>query len=749
MPSYIYWGLNDMAEKTPFKQKMSLDEFLGFSKERPELFYNANQRALAAIESYGKKDGKWQFLVKQPNDQRNIKTRYDSSDFADEFISFLKRAARNSDMKNKLTVIISPPGAGKSEFLNTLAETLRVYSEGRGAQYVLKLDLDSLEDNPALKELSEEQKRKFLQDVHLQLGSKGKRKLTLGENIQDEIYLLQKRPGYSKNTKIEELIESLDKPDSEYWTVPTINKRGAVSSTLSKIKTTLVDSLSQFILKDNKPDHERIQNIVEKLVSVELSSDDDIIHISEPVVAADDQHLDYKGIFGGRMFYRILNELGGDNSNVLAYDFGILGSQSAPSPRGNIIYISEVLKGSSSFANSLLDFVQDTRTKVSPSFKESFDAIMIGTTNMDDYKKIADSIKPYLLRRSNIIVFRSMTKLSDAETALDDIYKHAANELNIHYPPHFLRMLSRIWVEASISHYDNISLKDKADIYNGVFLPEIKVSLEDIIREATQKPILELEEGVKFGIPYDDMVKSPSKLLSYANFSRKMGVEAGYLPKEELTEKACLGTILDNLNGTRYIEDFLNTMEDLSPETKTRVQPREKGEGSTIVQDAYDEIKRMMKNDVSMVEYGSEKVQDLVNKYVINVYYIKKTGSENDKKVRVPMFGTVQPIDYDFVTDLEKRANLRSDVMRDSIYSIINDASISNNKKNIDELVKTLTPTIIERHPQLTVGIVDKLSASVAGTATELDQDRIISKLIDIGYCNQCARVAYNLFITK
>ena len=736
-----------MAEKTAFKQKMSLDEFLEFGKERPELFYNANQRALAAIESYGKKEGKWQFLVKQPNDQRNIKTRYDSSDFADEFVSFLKRAARNSDMKNKLTVIISPPGAGKSEFLNTLAETLRVYSESRGAQYVLKLDLDSLENNPALKELSEEQKRKFLQDVHSQLGSKGKRKLTLGENIQDEIYLLQKRPGYSKKTKIEELIESLDKPGSEYWTVPTINKRGAVSSTLSKIKTTLVDSLSQFILKDNKPDYDRIQNIIEKLVSVELASDDDIIHISEPVVAADDQHLDYKGIFGGRMFYRILNELEGDNSNVLAYDFGILGSQSAPSPRGNIIYISEVLKGSSSFANSLLDFVQDTRTKVSPSFKESFDAIMIGTTNMDDYKKIADSIKPYLLRRSNIIVFRSMTKLSDAEMALNDIYKHAAKELDIHYPPHFLRMLARIWVEASISHPGNISLKEKADVYNGVFLPEVKVSLEDIIREATQKPILELEEGVKLGIPYDDMVKSPSKLLSYAKFSRKMGVEVGYLPKEELKEKVCLGTILES--NTRYIEDFLNTLEDLSPETKARIQPRENGEGSTVVHDAYDEIKRLMKNDVSMVEYGSEKVQDLVNKYVINVYYIKKTGSENDKKVRVPMFGTVQPIDYDFVADLEKRSNLRSDVMHDSIYSIINDASVTNNKKSIDELVKMLTPTIIERYPQLTAGIVDKLSASVAGTATELDQERIISKLMEIGYCNQCARVAYNLFITK
>ena len=38
-----------------------------------------------------KKDGKWQFLVRQPNDQRNIKTRYDSSDFADEFVSFLKK----------------------------------------------------------------------------------------------------------------------------------------------------------------------------------------------------------------------------------------------------------------------------------------------------------------------------------------------------------------------------------------------------------------------------------------------------------------------------------------------------------------------------------------------------------------------------------------------------------------------------------------------------------------------------------
>lgn len=737
-----------MVGKATIKQKMSLDEFLELSKDSPEVFYNANQRALAAIESYGKKDGKWQFLVKQADDQRNIKTRYDSSDFADEFVSFLKRAARNSDMRNKLTVIISPPGAGKSEFLNTLSETLRVYSESeKGTQYILKLDLEALADHPALNILSQDKKEKFLKEVRAQLGSNGKRKLTLGENIQDEIYLLQKRTGSNKKTKIEEIIDSMNDNVAEYWQTPSINKRGAVSSTLNKIKGTLVDALGRFIQLEGKPDSDRIQNIIEKLIQVEKAGEDDVINMSEPVVAADDQHLDYKGIFGGRMFYKVLNELGGDNSNVLAYDFGILGSQSAPSPRGNIIYISEVLKGSSSFANSLLDFVQDTRTKVSPSFKESFDAIMIGTTNMDDYKKIADTIKPYLLRRSNIIVFRSMTKLSDAETALKDIYKNAANELEIHYPPHFLRMLARIWVEGSISKYDNIPLDQKADIYNGVFLPDVKVSLEDIIREATQKPILELEEGVKLGIPYDDMVKSPSKLLSYANFSRKMAVERGYIPKEELNHKVCLGTILDDLNGTRYIEDFLNTMEDLSPETKARVQPREKGEGSTIVQDAYNEIKRMMKKDVSMVEYGSEKVHDLVNKYVINVYYMNKTAGENDKKIRVPMFGTVQPIDYDFVEDLEKRANLRSDVIHESIYSIINDSALANNnKKSVDDLVKTLTPTIIERYPELTNAVVDKISASVAGTATELDRQRIIKKLVDIGYCNQCAQVAYNLF---
>jgi predicted Ser/Thr protein kinase len=738
-----------MVEKAAFKQKMSLEEFLSFSKDKPELFYNANQRALEAIESYGKKDRKWQFLVKQSDDKRNVKTRYDSSDFADEFVSFLKRAARNSDMRNKLTVIISPPGAGKSEFLNTLSETLRVYSEEKGIQYILKLDLDSLENNPALNDLDASQKKKFIEDVHSQLGSTGKRKLTLGENIQNEIYLLQKRRGSSKKTDIEELIEKMDKKDKEYWTIPSINKRSAVSSTLNKIKGTIVDSLSQFIQKDNRPDEEKIQKILEKLITVERATDEDIIHISEPVVAADDQHLDYKGIFGGKLFYKKLNELGGDNSNVLAYDFGILGSQSAPSPRGNIIYISEVLKGSSSFANSLLDFVQDTRTKVSPSFKESFDAIMIGTTNMDDYKKIADSIKPYLLRRSNIIVFRSMTKLSDAETALSDIYSHASKELDIHYPPHFLRMLARLWVEGSLSNYPNVSLKDKADIYNGVSIPEIKVSLEDILREANQKPILELEEGVKLGIPYDDMVKSPSKFLSYANLCKNRELELRDIPKDELNEKLCLGRILDEANGTRYIEDFLNTLEDLSPETKVRVQPRENGEGSVIVGDAYNEIKRMMKNDVSMVEYGSEKVQDLVNKYIINVYYINKTGGDNDKKVRVPMFGTVQPIDYDFVNDLEKRANIRSDVIRDSVYSIINDASVANNKKNVDELVKMLTPTIIERYPELTNGVVDKLSSSVAGTATELDRSRIISKLRDVGYCNQCAEVAYHMFVSK
>ena len=403
-----------MGVKTEVKQKMTLDEFLDFSKDRPEIFYNAQQRLLSAIYSYGKKDRQWQFLVKQEDDQRNIKTRYDSSNFVDEFVSFLKRAARNSDMRNKLTVIISPPGAGKSEFLNTLSETLRVYSESDlGTQYLLKLDLDSLEDNPALSELSTQDKDKFLRDVKKQLGQRGKRKLMLGENIQDEIYLLQRIAGTNKKTKIEEIINVLsdkvdnlsDDVDDNYWKGPSINKRGAVGSTMGKIKMTLEDSLGQFMQKNGKPDTDKIQKIIEKLIMVEKATGDDVISISEPVVAADDQHLDYKGIFGGRLHYSVLNELGGDNSNVLAYDFGILGSQSAPSPRGNIIYISEVLKGSSSFANSLLDFVQDTRTKVPPSFKESFDAIMIGTTNMDDYKKIADSIKPYLLRRSHIIVF--------------------------------------------------------------------------------------------------------------------------------------------------------------------------------------------------------------------------------------------------------------------------------------------------------------------------------------------------------
>ncbi len=550
-----------MAGKTLVKQKMTLDEFLELNQNNPEVFFNAYQRTLAAIESYGKKDGRWQFLIKQENDPRNIKTRYDSSDFADEFVSFLRRAARNDDMRNKLTIIISPPGAGKSEFIHTLAETLRVYSESdSGAQYILKLDLDELPNNPALNipELTSEKKEKFLSEVRSKLGSSGKIKLTLGENIQDEIYLLQKSSG-NKKTRIEEIIEKMDNGKLDYWKVPTINKRGAESSTLEHIKSVLYDSLGQFVLtKDGRPDGEKIESIIERLVTVERANKEDIVNISEPVVAMDDQHLDYKGIFGGRIFYKKLNELGGDNSNVLVYDFGVLGNQSSPSPRGNIIYISEVLKGSSSFSSSLLDFVQDMRTKVPPSFKESFDALLIGTTNMDDYKKISDNIKPYLLRRSNIIVFRSMTKISDAEAALNEIYKQAQKELDIHVPPHFLRMLARIWVEASLSHYGNISLKDKADIYNGEFLPEVKVSLEDMLRDATQRPILELEEGVKLGIPYDDMIKSPSKFRSLALFSRRMGIESGYLSPEEANQPVCLGTILDNINGTKYLEDFLN-----------------------------------------------------------------------------------------------------------------------------------------------------------------------------------------------
>lgn len=733
------------------KSKLSLAEFLEYGKDKPYVFYNAFQRGLAAINRYGRKDGRWQFLIKQKDDERNINTRFDSSGFADEFVSLLKRGARNPNIRNKIITIIAPPGAGKSDFVNTLVETMRVYSEtDEGTQYLLKLDLDGLSSNHALDDLGDI-RGDFIADVQNRLGTTGNRKITLAENIQDEIYLLQRALlGPGKKTGIEDIIDNLQESTNEYWQGPTINKRTVGSSTKDEVVGTIVNSLKKYVFReDGEPDTERIQRILENLVSVEKATDTDVLVVSEPVVMAEDQHVDFKGIFGGKMWYKALNELSGDNSNVLAYNFGVLGDQSAPSPRGNIIHLSEVLKGSASVSKTLLDFTQDMRTKVSPSFKESFDAVIVGTTNMDDYKTMTDTMKPYLLRRLNIIVFRSMTKMSDAEAALENIYTDAAKELDVHYPPHFLRMLARVWVEASLSKFENITLKQKADLYDGMLIPEIKVSLEDIIREATQKPLLELEEGVKLGVPYDDLIKSPDKLRKYALFSREMAVKSARLPKEELDNKVCLATVLDG--GTKYLEDFLNTLEDLSSETKTRLQPREHGDGATIISDAYGEIKQFMKTDVSLVEYGEEKVYGLVNKYVINVYYMEKLGAskKEDKSARVPMFGVTQALDYSFVTDLEKRANIRSDLMRESIYGIINDRAMFDNKKSVDELVKDLTPTIIQRHPEIVKAVVEKISTTVASMSTELDQDRIIKKLKGIGYCDQCARVAYNLFTNK
>lgn len=712
------------------KTKMSLDGFLEAANSNPNLLYNAHQRMYAAILRYGKTGDRWNFTAKQENDDRNLrKTLYGLTDVVDEFVSIVKRGAQNPDIRNKAIVFIGQAGTGKSELLKTIDETLKAYSKTeQGTQYVLKLHLDRFMDEDFLKLFGNKTVQQgFDSMLGDMFGDVNTIRLGLGLNVQTALYMFLRREDNPRHkTKIEDLISKLKKNTDEYWKMPTLYKE-ARSSQLEFVKDKLVRALSRALFKDDEPDMDKIYGILEKAISIEKATGEDLITMTEPVAAAAEKNLDYQAIFGGKFYYKMLNSLHGDNANPLAYDFGVLGSQSAPSPTGGAIYFSEILKGSESFAKSILDVIQDSRNKVSPAFYESFDSIVLGTTNMTEFRATSENMKPFLIRRTHLLTLGSMSRISDAKEALNDIYSKAAKELDVHYSPHFVKMLARIWVEAGLEEFKNVSLKDKADLYDGkkIFDHDVQVSLEDMKRQALEKPLGERIEGVQLAIPYDDMIKSPGLLMKYAKTA-----EGG------AKNNVCLDSILSK--GTRYLEDFLNTVEDVSDVTKGRIRSNSDGSASKILQDAYGEIKKSMEDDVLEILWGSERIQEYLDKYVLNVYFMTM-GQK-----RIQMNGKSEPVEEDFVTEVEKKSGINPNSVRESIKKWISSGFEVYNRQLDEDLIRTVSKNIREDYKPIVNGIT-KIINPEGRPGTKSDEETVIKGLLNLGYCDKCARVAYHM----
>ncbi len=730
------------------KTKMTLDEFLGNVKQGKIKLHNSKRRLYSAIMKYGvDQNGSYNFIHKQENDDRDIKDLYGLDREIGRFVRKLKEASEIPDEENKIFVIIGAPGVGKSNFINTLEQTLKAYSKtDEGKVYYAKADLKNFDKN-GVKELfaDEGHYQAFIEDLKESFGGISNVKLSLAKNIQTTLNLWLKRDYYPESekkgkTKMEEAIDELNSGNPEY---KVRLQTKAESSPIAETKGKLVNALMKNLADDKGiVDLNKVDTALEKVLSIEEANPQDVILFIRPAISPGEKNFDYKGIIGGNLIYKVVNKTEGDNASALAYDYGVLGSQVRPSPTEGLVVLSEILKGDTTFKNVILDVVEETKTQFSASYTESFDAVLVGTTNMNEYSMLSNTIQNHLTRRVTFFVFKGIHKMKDAKTALEDVFKKKQAVLDYHLPPHFVRMLSRVWAETSISEYPGVPLKRKADIYDGVDgkiynkvegkEDDAGVTIEDLRREADEKTILEREEGMKLSFSYNDMMEAPTKLFEYASSVQR-----------NRENKICLASIL-SVEGdeTVYLKDFVNTLEDLSPETKTRLSFAENGKGNTIISDAYSEYIKNLTLDLNKAMFESEAYTKTIERYVMNVYHLKQGHT------KYQLEDIVESVDKKFVEDIEGLAKgINSDVLRTTVYNLI--------RNNIDfrrtgtvsrSLIKSVGNSLLDDY----TGFSEAVSQYLLNSKTPelkigLDKDSIIQNLKKLGYCDECANVAYAL----
>ena len=712
------------------KARMSLDEFLEFAKGKPEVFFNAAQRGYAALSSYGRTDGTWNFIRLQPNDRRRINNLWGLDQQIDTFMTILKSATQSPQERSKLNLFIGPTASGKSESEKIIGETLKVYGEKTNDLYMLKANVDdgSLE---AVKDLfpSRLKFEEFRTEMRSTFGNFKKVFLApgLAPHTALSVFLGSQYPQISQ--KLDEVISEINNATSESWKKIYIDF-GSESSSATWTKSS-IETILEKTLGDLDANRETVQEILMRLVSIERASENEIASVVKPSIALGEKNLDYKAVFGGDTDYGLLGLLNGNNNNPLVLGAGVAGGQNKPSPRGGIIVFSEVLKAPESFKSPALDLIQDRMTRFK-SYKESFDAIFLGTTNLDEYSQLGSTLKDYFMGRTNALLFKSMTKLSSAEQALKNMFEESAGKLKFHYSSKFLKTLAYIWVMSGLDEETNISPKQKAELYDGKKVLGLTITSEELEKKANSKTLLEITEGVKRGIPYREMQKSITKFIDYAR-----SVQSKLYGKRAEEEELCLDAVFGGEKQTEWLEMFLNTMEGISEETKVRVHGEK---GKALMNLAFDVYSNGTGEDVANCYTADNAVREHISRYVLHKYQ-EKLGRET-----FPYNGRMVKTDKKFIADLEKEGRLNAGDIATTISNRIRERY---DGKVDDTVLAEIAQAIIETNPNLVKGLITLMRPDI-NFKTNLARETVQRKLKEkYGYCDRkggCADVAYGLF---
>ncbi len=705
------------------RKEMSLDDFLTMFEEHPSLGFNAFQRLYAALRMFGTEESRkhwkhrrWRFLddrIESPWKRAGATNPfeiylYGVEEAVNEIMHHLEEACINRDAQSRFFILIGPPSSAKTDLINLMAYTLDGYTtKPEGELYSIKFELDGASEL---------------------FGGLTEIYCPTHENPLNFIDRKKLKP-------ILEEINSRVHPDSRWREIyPAFSRCPTCQHVIQ-------------LLKNNG-----IENWKERIKVVNLLPQTDVM--MEEFRPTAEKAYDPSKIFGGsanmKRFSKIL-----DKEHPLVLNYGIGGAVDAPSPQHHIVHFSEMYKAHEvGLLDEVLDLITSRNLKVIGKYDVRIDSVIFATTNLEEYGKISSipRLGEYLKTRSNKIVMGHLVVMDDLAEALKRrIFKNLSEKRGIHVPPHYVeRLLAPIAVLSTLDAPDSslkVTLLQKALVYNGEIPHGFERKLEEMhqeLKDAAQlKPMEELTEGIKYGIPFRFFQDLPARLL----------LALDKIPQESKAEimdsnyKGCLSMV----NILSFYNEVVRTYDGINLETRRRIvdmrTPGQKGESAELsLFEANELYHQSIVKDVSKAILGEERIKNIALRYLSQVY-----EDEIGKREYKDKTGKTQYIDYSFLEAIEKASGIANP--KDFRKNFANHVKYRLHDFTSDKYpMERLTQQLLEEDRTFRKAIEDYAIKNVLpGMVDDVSivyspaNEPVMQELYKSGYCKSCASIALQM----
>ncbi|MFH8039231.1 MAG: hypothetical protein QXJ14_04460 [Candidatus Aenigmatarchaeota archaeon] len=741
-------GTIDLSKYRFRRKKLSIDEMLNLLKEHPSLGFNAYQRLYAAVKMFGRIGDRWRILdypiINPYVDKTEVGALYGIEKEFNSIVNYLKGASEGRHEKRKLLALFGDVGSGKTNTVNLLSEALSAYGTfPEGEVYTVVFDLNgflkSIKDDSLRDNIGKFINEKIPGDVRVI-------ECPAHENPVSTLLALSEERIIDEN--VNEILQEINSNEKYQW-----RKLDVPCAPCPHCSFVL--ELFGEILDKNRDKIEIKEAIRRSIYFINLRTHGVNPEVTTVEFRIPDKRSEVRTIaFEGSFSLERVGKLG-SKEHPLVINLGLAGEIDKPSCQRGILHLTELLKSDEDMIKQLLDFVEDHVIRIgNRNLSAYLDTVMISTSNLDELMKIREKITKTIEDRMYKVVYPHPAIIDDVEKALKE--RIFVGE-TYHIPPHFLRLLSIIFVLSTLEEPTEIkigsksvkmSLIEKALLYNGE-VPlgmegDAAILVQELRRIAENKDIRERKEGL-VGISMRLMQDLASYLRGEVEKVCRKNSEKGY--------KHCVAILEneypDGIKG--FLADFFNTNlgKEEDRDTRNRIiqdilpvvfEPNEK----------YGLYLSHLASDVRRAIVGDEKIIEVAITYISMIMAAVK----KDSVFVHPIRGTQHVVDEKFMESIEKYMGVSSSYRENfvakfnyqlramkKLYGTEKEAMLNFIKDFLEE-EKNFRKAIEEYTVRQYISEIARDISSVYNPRNE----ELVGKLVkEFGYCNECAQYAINI----